>query len=337
MRQAAEVNKCGAKAWSLGAMLAAAVVVSTIGLPGLHAQAPAETGTATPTATTQSAASPSSRETTPATQSGANQAAMGAPGAQGALPYPDDHGGSSPSATDPSLVVPAGTKVLLSVQSAVNTRTAKPGDGIYLVSKFPVIVGPRVLIPAGVYVQGIIDQVVRPGRVKGRAKLLMHFTTMIFPNGQVVAIPGGVNTLPGSAGPTVKNSEGEIEQAGNKGKDAGTIAKAGAAGAGLGSIAGIGSGSGLAGAGYGGLAGVAAGGIYTLLSRGDDINITEGSSVEMVLQRPLTLEASQLAGSSNRISNTLGQPQYVPSSTQQQPMPKPRMAMTCPPESPGCN
>jgi hypothetical protein len=103
---------------------------------------------------------------------------------------------ATPSGTD--LTVPAGTKVLLAVQSPVNTKTAKPGDGVYLVSTFPVIVGSHVLIPAGVYVQGVIDQVERPGRVKGRAKLLMHFTTMIFPNGQVVSVPGGVNNLPGS-------------------------------------------------------------------------------------------------------------------------------------------
>ena len=100
-----------------------------------------------------------------------------------------------------TYTVPAGTKVLLSLKSGVNTKTARPGDGVYLVSTFPVIVGSHVLIPSGVYVQGVVDKVERPGRVKGRAKLLMHFTTMIFPNGQVVGIPGAVNNLPGSDGP----------------------------------------------------------------------------------------------------------------------------------------
>ena len=228
---------------------------------------------------------------------------------------------------DPSLTVPAGTKVLLSVESPVNTRTAKPGDGIYLVSTFPVIVGPKVLIPAGVYVQGVVDQVQRPGRVKGRAKLLMHFTTMIFPNGQVVTIPGGVNNLPGSTGPTVKNSEGEIEQAGNKGKDAGNIAKGAGVGVGVGGIGGEVGGHAVEGLGYGALGGAAGGLIYTLLTRGDEISITAGTAVEMVLQRPLVLEPSQLAG----INDTQGRPQYVPSAAQQSPMAKPRVAMTCPP------
>ena len=235
-------------------------------------------------------------------------------------------------APDPSLLVPAGTKVLLSVESAVNTKTTRPGDGVYLVSTFPVTVGSHVLIPQGVYVQGIVDSVERPGRVKGRAKLLMHFTTMIFPNGQVVSIPGGVNNLPGSDGAQVKNGEGQIEGAGTKGKDAGTIARGAAAGAGIGTIGGAAGGSPLAGAGYGGLAGAAAGGIYTLFTRGAEIVIPQGTSVEMVLQRPLQLEPAQVAG----ISDVHTQ-QFVPSPAQQRPMAKAHMLMTCPAGSLGCN
>ena len=39
--------------------------------------------------------------------------------------------------------VPAGTKVLLQLRSAVNTKSAKAGDGVYLASTFPVVVGNR--------------------------------------------------------------------------------------------------------------------------------------------------------------------------------------------------
>jgi len=52
------------------------------------------------------------------------------------------------------------------------------------------------MIPSGVYVQGVVDRVVRAGRVKGKSQLDMHFTSMIFPNGTVVEIPGLVNSLP---------------------------------------------------------------------------------------------------------------------------------------------
>ena len=238
----------------------------------------------------------------------------------------------APPAQAPSqtFTVPAGTKVLLSLKSGINTKTAQQGDGVYLVSSFPVIGSSRIMIPVGVYVQGIVDHVVRPGRVKGRAQIDLHFTTMIFPNGSVVEVPGVLNSLPGSDGPKVKDSEGTVEQAGNKGRDVGNIAKGAAIGAEAGVLGGAESGDIAKGVGYGSLAGAAAGVIYTLFTRGNDIVIPSGTSVEMVLQRPLVLQQSQLTGNQEN-----GQAQMVPASQQQQPMRKQRIL--CPFGSPGCN
>jgi len=229
-----------------------------------------------------------------------------------------------------TFTVPAGTKVLLSLKSGINTKTAQQGDGVYLVSSFPVVGGSGIMIPVGVYVQGVVDHVVRPGRVKGRAQIDLHFTTMIFPNGSVVEVPGVLNSLPGSDGPKVKDSEGTVEQAGNKGRDVGNIAKGAAIGAEAGVFGGAASGDLAKGVGYGSLAGAAAGALYTLFTRGNDIVIPSGTSVEMVLQRPLVLQQSQLAGA----NQGNGQAQMVPAS-QQQPMRKQRIM--CPFGSPGCD
>jgi hypothetical protein len=232
--------------------------------------------------------------------------------------------------TPQAFTVPAGTKVLLSLKSAINTKTAQQGDGVYMVSSFPVVGNARVMIPTGVYVQGVVDRVVRPGRVKGRAQLDLHFTTMIFPNGQVVEVPGVLNSLPGSDGPKVKGNEGTVEQAGNKGRDVANVLKGAAIGAEGGVIGGAASGDVAKGVGYGSLAGAAAGAIYTLFTRGNDIVIPSGTSVEMVLQRPLVLQESQLAGlDENR-------PQMVPGN-QQQPLPKRKQRILCPFGSPGCD
>ena len=112
-----------------------------------------------------------------------------------------------------TYTVPAGTKVLLQLRSSINTRSAKPGDGVYLASTFPVVVGNKVMIPAGVYVQGVVDRVARAGHVKGKAQLDMHFTSIIFPNGSVVEIPGIVDSVPGARHQDVKDDgEGTIEQ-----------------------------------------------------------------------------------------------------------------------------
>jgi type IV secretion system protein VirB10 len=227
-----------------------------------------------------------------------------------------------------TFVVPAGTKVLLELRSSVNTKSAKVGDGVYLASTFPVVVGNHVLIPAGVYVQGMVDRVERAGHVKGHAQLDMHFTSMIFPNGSVVEIPGMVNSVPGAKKQKVKDDgEGTIEQDGDKARNMGKVAAitipAGTAG---GAIGGAESDHAAAGA-LGGMAGgLAAAGIVALFTRGADVDMQAGSQVEMVLQRPLLLEEENLAAGTGAA--------LVPAAAQPKPMEKPHLR--CPPGGLGC-
>lgn len=231
--------------------------------------------------------------------------------------------------------VPAGTKVLLELRSSVNTKSAKPGDGVYLSSTFPVVVGNRVMIPTGVYVQGVVDRVQRGGRVAGNAELEMHFTSIIFPNGSVVEVPGVVDSVPGSKNQNVKNGEeGTIQQNGDKGRDAGRVAEiALPSGAGVGTIGGAVSGHPI----EGGLAGLAADaatvGLVTLFTRNADVQIPVGTQVEMVLQRPLLLEDANLAG----VSAPGAAPVLVPSANQPKPISRSRPRILCPPGTLGCD
>ena len=271
---------------------------------------------------------PASPSTSPAAD--ANPAAPPAPSAanEPAVAMP-----ATPSKK--TYTVPAGTKVLLTLRSAVNTRSAKPGDGVYLASAFPVVVGNRVMIPAGVYVQGVVDRVERAGRVKGRAQLDMHFTSIIFPNGTVVEVPGLVDSLPGAKKQQVKDDgEGTIQQDGDKTRNMGKVAEVAIpTGGTVGSIAGIGSRHSLAGGIAGIGAGVAAAGIVALFTRGADVNIDAGTQVEMVLQRPLLLEDANLSAATADGSV----PPLVPVDQQPRPMDKPHRArVMCPPGGLGC-
>jgi hypothetical protein len=243
---------------------------------------------------------------------------------------------ASAETTTPALKtfsIPAGTKVLLQLDSAINTKSARVGDGVYLTSIFPVVVGNRVMIPRGVYVQGVIDRVVRPGRVKGKAQLDMHFTSMIFANGTVAEIPGMVNSMPGARDQSVKDDgEGTIEQNGDKGRNAGETAKiAIPTGAGVGTIGGAVGGHPI----EGGLAGLGAGlatvGLVSLFTRNADVSIPVGTQVEMVLQRPLLLAEANLRAPGSRDAP----PDLVPAANQQRPIQKP-MRLTCASGSFGC-
>jgi type IV secretion system protein VirB10 len=250
----------------------------------------------------------------------------------GSIASPSDVPAGSPRKT---FTVPAGTKVLLQLRSSVNTKSARPGDGVYLSSTFPVVVGNRVLIPAGVFVQGVVDRVARAGHVKGKAQLDMHFTSMIFPNGSVVEIPGVVSGLPGASRQDVKNGEGTIEQDKNKTRNAGKTAEiAVPTGGTIGSVAGLGSGHPIAG-GFGGVgAGLAAVGLVSLFTRGADVNIEAGSQVEMVFQRPLILEEVNL---SEGVAPGAA-PAMVPSPDQPKRLGKPgKPVVLCPPGGLGCS
>ncbi|HEY4960140.1 MAG TPA: hypothetical protein VFC15_02950 [Candidatus Limnocylindrales bacterium] len=195
------------------------------------------------------------------------------------------------SNVDPSAEysIPAGTKVPLTLTQGVTSKTAKEGDPVYAQTAFPITQNNRIVIPAGSYVQGVVRRVVRPGRVKGRAELQMSFTSMIFPNGYTVLLPATVQGVPGSQDVDTKGSEGTIQGQGSKGKDAATIAKTAGAGAGIGAITGGGKG-----AGIGAAAGSALGIATVLLTRGPEIQLNPGSSVEMILERDLTLEGTML-------------------------------------------
>jgi len=214
--------------------------------------------------------------------------AAASPGASGAIPQTE--------AGLKTYTVPSGTRILLSLKNEISTRVAMPGDPVYLVSDFPVVADGVVVLPAGMYVKGYIDRVQRPGKVKGRAQLQMHFGSIIFPNGVEIALPGSLDKVPGSSGAKVENAEGTVKQGGSTGRDVRTIASNTGEGAGVGSLVGLGSGNVGLGAGIGAGAGATVGILTTLLTRGNDVVFPPGMTLEMVLSRPLVVQQAQLAG-----------------------------------------
>src|SRR5438045_989877 len=192
----------------------------------------------------------------------------------------------SGQASDRQVTVPAGTTVLLHLKSPIDTHSARVGDGVYCETNFPVTIDNTMAIPAGTYVKGHITHVERSGRIKGRAELQVHFTTMIFPSGYTVDLPGSLQSTPGAENSAVADNEGTVKANGQKGKDAGTVGK----GAGIGAaVGGLGTGT-LKGAGIGGGIGAGVGLIKVLATRGQEVRLSTGTSLEMVLQRPLTVD-----------------------------------------------
>src|SRR5580704_17250171 len=198
-------------------------------------------------------------------------------------------------AADPNVVtIPAGTKIPLALKQAISTKNAREGDAVYAETAFPFVVDDRVIVPAGAYIQGKISHVERGGRLKGRAEILIHFTSMIYPSGYTVMLPGSVENTPGAENNSVKDQEGTIQQDSENGKKVEDAAKNGAYGTVAGATAG-GLAGGLNGARIGAGAGAAAGIGWALLRRGNDMRLDVGSSIQMEIQRAITVDGSRIA------------------------------------------
>jgi len=219
----------------------------------------------------------------PATQSSPVQppAAQAAP----APPVSD----SAPKSTPTRYVVPSGTRLPLILHNAVTTRNAKPGDPVYLETLFPVVIDNRILIPAGSYVQGEIQEARRPGKVKGTGEIRLRLNSMILPNGYAVDF-NAVPTNAGTGGNESTDSEGNVHGDTDKGDDVGTVAKTTGIGAAIGAIAGQGA----KGAGIGAGAGAAVGLAAVLLTRGPELELPRGTTVDVVLDRTVYLDASRV-------------------------------------------
>jgi hypothetical protein len=70
-----------------------------------------------------------------------------------------------PVSSNPNLTItiPAGTRIPLSLISAIRTKSIRRGDLVHLETRYPVIVETEIAIPAATYVEGVVDKVTKTG------------------------------------------------------------------------------------------------------------------------------------------------------------------------------
>ena len=189
------------------------------------------------------------------------------------------------------VVVPADTTIPLELKNAISSKSAYVGQAVYCETIYPITVGNRIVIPVGSYVKGAITQVVRPGRVKGRAQIGLRFDSLTLPDGVTHALRATLSSYAGNGKEGFKRDEGKIEGESTKGQDVGTVASTAGEGAIIGAVAG----RSVKGAGIGGGAGALGGLIWVLATRGKDILIPERATFELQLTAPLEFDSSDLA------------------------------------------
>jgi len=203
--------------------------------------------------------------------------------------------------------VETNTHIPLSMINSVSTKTATPGDRVYLETVFPIMVGGRIVIPPGSYVAGTITKVERPGKVKGRGQFYLRFDSLTLPNGVTRDFRARVSQLDGRASEELDRNEGSIKSEGNKTGDAHTVVETTVAGASVGALAGSVAGATGMGAGIGAAAGAAAGLATVLFTRGPDAVLAKGTTIEMVLDRNVDFDETELNFSNAPPRNNIGE------------------------------
>lgn len=182
--------------------------------------------------------------------------------------------------------IPKGTHVLLRMVNSINTRTAAEGDQVYMQTATPVAVDGKILVPTGTYVQGTISHAKRSGMVAGRAELGIRLETLNL-NGKALKISPRLSSVDSNdTGQKVEQQENIIKQGSDYSTEARRIAILAGSGAGIGGIADRSwSGAGI-GAGAGGAVGIAT----TLLTRGKEVELRQGSTLDVTFDRAITIE-----------------------------------------------
>jgi hypothetical protein len=183
--------------------------------------------------------------------------------------------------------IPQGSHALLRMVNSISTRTAREGDYVYFRTATPIAAHDAIVVPAESYVQGVVTHSVRSGRVKGRAELAIRIESLTLPSGKVVRLsPTLASVDSGEGGQKVVGRENEIKEGGSKGQDAVRIAGTSAVGAAIGGMAD----RSWKGAGIGAGVGAGAGLATVLLTRGREVELRQGSTIDVIFERAVPME-----------------------------------------------
>jgi type IV secretion system protein VirB10 len=183
--------------------------------------------------------------------------------------------------------IPKGAHALLRLVNSVSTRTACAGDYVYLRTATPIVDGGAILVPVDSYVQGVVTQSRRSGRVKGSAELGIRIETLTMPGGKVIRMTPSLASVDAEGSDQkVVGKEGQVQQGTSHGADAVRIAGTGAMGAAVGGMAD----RSWTGAGIGGGVGSAVGLATVLLTRGREVELRQGSTIDVIFDHPVTID-----------------------------------------------
>jgi hypothetical protein len=226
--------------------LSSTLLILATTLVGCQPQAPAPAASPAPAEAAAAPATQASAPTAPATRPAATQ----------------------PPRPQP-IVLPEGTTLRLTLANSISTASAHDGDAVLATLGEDLLVGGRVVAPAGSEVRGRVTTALRSGKTKGRARLVFGFDTLIAKGRQAA----------------IETTSVDITADPSKKKDAAIIGGGTGAGAIIGAIIG-----GKKGAAIGAGVGAAAGTGTVLATRGKEVELAAGQPVHVNLTADARLD-----------------------------------------------
>jgi hypothetical protein len=175
------------------------------------------------------------------------------------------------AARERTVTIPSGTELQLSLSTAVASDTSRVEDTVTAELTNAVLINGRTALPAGSIVSGIVSAAEDSGRVSGRARVALDFTSVV---------------THGSRYPLSADVFSRIAAA-TKGEDATKIGVGAGAGAVIGGLLG-----GKKGAAEGAAVGGGAGTGVVLATKGREVRLARGADVSTHLNEPLTIRVA---------------------------------------------
>jgi len=177
--------------------------------------------------------------------------------------------------------------MLLRMVNSVTSKTAQDGDQVYLRTASPIAVDGEIIVPPESYVTGVVSHVKRSGHVSGRAEMAIRLETLTLPSGKALKFSPHLTAVDaGDYGQKIEGGESTVKQEPGTGEDAKTIAILAGTGASIGGLAD----HSWKGAGIGAAIGGAVGFATTMMTRGHEVELRSGSTLDVVFDRSVSVE-----------------------------------------------